>query len=147
MPCVSAHNPPLGALSCWGWSTPPFMALLGCQPHYSRCRRRICTGRPTTLLGCLPTGSGCPLPRLPEAPAKLALASGQRVWLSSQDLPLKVELSNLAPRCIGPVAVDQIGHAPQAAFLPRGVSNVPPAGLLSSHQQLSNVRSFRLCQR
>ena len=131
--CVSALHPTswskdlpwveysLNALTCAATGRSPFEASLGYQPplfslqeseasvpsvqaHFRRCRRVWKEVHNALLRSNERSCRGANRRRTP-APVYQA---GQRVYLSSSDLPLQVASKKLAPRFIGPFEIDSV---------------------------------------
>lgn len=74
------------------------------QAYIRRCKRTWARTRATLLRTSKRYAAAANLHRRPSPKYR----SGQRVWLSTQDLPLQVESRKLAPRFVGPFAVQRM---------------------------------------
>lgn len=163
--CLCSHNP-----SCWVSQLPwveyahnslpsfalgcsPFEAAYGFQPPLfpvqgeqvavqsvgallRRCRRTWSKVRALLLKGQLRAAKYANRKRSP-APE---YAVGQKVWLSTRDLPVKVENRKLASRFVGPFAVQEVVNPVAVKLVLPGSLRVHPVF------HVSRVRPVRECE-
>ena len=125
--CARGYQPPLFPEQELEASVPSVQAFV------QRCRRTWRQARSTLLRTSERYQRSANKRRLP-APQ---YAPGQRVWLSTRDLPLRVESKKLAPRYVGPFPVSRVIN-PAAIRL-----RLPPAMRVHPAFHVSRVKPVR----
>ncbi|KAK7878028.1 hypothetical protein WMY93_031309 [Mugilogobius chulae] len=120
-------------MACLGYQPPLFpdqeedVAVPSVQAHLRRCRTVWRATRAALQRTALRNQEIADRQRKP-APA---YQPGQRVWLSSKDLPLQVDSRKLAPKFIGPYVIDKVLN-PSVSSEP-SCRSPPPTRLVDGH--------------
>ncbi|KAI3365736.1 hypothetical protein L3Q82_000693 [Scortum barcoo] len=144
-----AHN----TLICSATGLSPFQCAYGFQPPRSLTWKRRFPARRCKLSSAAVAGHGLKLELLFSAPLtgtqRLPTVHrsqaptyrvGQRVWHSTQDLPLRVESKKLAPKFIGPFQIQRIINP----VMPSDSNSLGPCASIPPSMSLGSNRSVRV---